>query len=204
MSRGPNSANPAIVPDDDRSTANWYRAPNLPAANTLFYRAGSSRSIFFLLGVASTGEQFITAGCGGGEQFVNGRKWRRLSSLCCAMKYRGLANHGVHTTLPAGEAVFEGRSRKVRKLVFEDIERSPDVASISSRCGRRLLGYLDGLCESAGFGQAAGGAVPSHPRRRRPRWSDHDHRASGGAQGHEPCVDDSPPRSTGKRPHRSL
>ena len=29
-------------PTYDRSTANWYRAPNPPAANTLFYRAGSS------------------------------------------------------------------------------------------------------------------------------------------------------------------
>ena len=27
--------------------------------------------------------------------------------------------------------------------------------------------------------RAAGGAVPSRPRRRKSRWSDHDHRASG-------------------------
>ena len=60
------------------------------------------------------------------------------ASLLCGEVIEGLANHGVHTPLPAGEAVFEGRSRKVGKLVFEDIERSPDVASISSRCGRRL------------------------------------------------------------------
>ena len=90
-----------------------------PAANNLFYRAGSSPVNLFP--------------AGGGIDEVNSLLRQEVAEvnacLLCDEVIEGLANHGVHTPLPAGEAVFEGRARKVVKLVFEDIERSPEVAS---------------------------------------------------------------------------